>query len=67
MLRGNYCAQSESYSNDMEDMFIQIPKNVEIVLTSNEKTQKLLTDIGGGWYLAKIARGLPPLNRNTIC
>ena len=26
----------------------------------------MLTDIGGGWYLAKIARGLPPLKRTKL-
>ena len=25
-----------------------------------------MTDIGGGWYLAKSARGLPPLNRTKL-
>ena len=40
----------------MKEMFIKIPQNVEISLTSKEKDQKLLTDIGGGWYLEKSAR-----------
>ena len=26
----------------------------------------MLTDIGGGWYLAKSARGLPPLKRTKL-
>ena len=46
----------------MKEMFMHIPQNVEIAITSKEKTQKLLTDIGGGWYMAKSAKGLPPLN-----
>ena len=25
-----------------------------------------MTDIGGGWYLANIARGLPPLKRTKL-
>ena len=25
-----------------------------------------MTDIGGGWYLKKIARGLPPLKRTKL-
>ena len=50
----------------MEEMFMQIPQNVEISLTSKEKTKKLLTDIGGGWYLAKSARRLPPLKRTKL-
>ena len=47
-------------------MFMQIPQNVERALTSKEKTQKLLTDIGGGWYMAKSARVLPPLKRTKL-
>ena len=26
----------------------------------------MITDIGGGWYLKKIAKGLPPLKRTKI-
>ena len=40
LLRGNYCARSDSYSNDMEDIFMQITRNVERALTSNEKKHK---------------------------
>ena len=61
LLRENYCDQSESYINAMKEMFKQIPQNVKISLTPKEKFQKLLTDIGGGWYMGKSARGLPPL------
>ena len=28
-----------------------------------KKNQKLMTDIGGGWYLKKREKGLPPLKR----
>ena len=37
LLRENYCARSESYINDMEEMFMQIPQNVERGITSKEK------------------------------
>ena len=47
----------------MKEMFKQIPQNVEKALTSREKNQKLMTDIGGGWYLKKCEKGLPPLKR----
>ena len=33
LLRENYCSISESYINAMKYMFMQIPQNVEIVLT----------------------------------
>ena len=39
LLRENYCARSESYINAMEEMFMQIPQNVERSLTSKEKTK----------------------------
>ena len=45
---------------------MQIPQIFERALTSKEKTQKLLTYIGGGWYMAKSARGLPPWNRTKL-
>ena len=41
-----------------------IPQNVEKPLTSREKNQILITDIGGGWCLKKCEKGLPPLKRN---
>ena len=35
-------------------MFMQIPQNVEIALTPKERIQRLMTDIGGGWYMEKL-------------
>ena len=66
LLRENYFARSESYSIAMKEMFKQIPQIFEKALTSREKNQKLMTDIGGGWYLKKIERGLPPLKRTKL-
>ena len=50
----------------MKEMFMQIPQNVEIELTSREKIQKILTDIGGEWYMEKSAKGPPPFNRTEL-
>ena len=47
-------------------MFKQIPQNVERELTSRGKNQKMMTDIGGGWYLKKCARGLTPSKRTKL-
>ena len=66
MLRENDFSQSETYSIAMEEMFKQIPQNVERAVNSREKNQKLMTDIGGGWYLKKCERGLPPLKRTKL-
>ena len=50
----------------MNKMFKTIPQNIENPLTSREKNQKLITDIGGGWYLKKCEKVLPPLNRTKL-
>ena len=50
----------------MKEIFKQIPQNVENPLTSREKNQTLMTDIGGGWYLKNCERGLPPLKRKKL-
>ena len=44
-------------------MFKTIPQYVGKPMTSREKNQKSITDIGGGWYLEKCEKGLPPLKR----
>ena len=61
-----YFDRSESYRLAMNEMFKTIPQNVENPLTSREKNQKLITDIGGGWYLKKRKKGLPPLKRTKL-
>ena len=50
----------------MVEMFKTIPKNDGIPMTSKEKNQKLITDIGGGWYLEKCKKGLPPLKGTEL-
>ena len=47
-------------------MFMKIPQTVKISLTPKQKFQKLMTDIGGGWYMGKSAKGLPPFIRTKI-
>ena len=47
-------------------MFKTIPQNVENPLTSREKNQKLITDIGGGWYLENFEKGQPPFKRTKL-
>ena len=47
-------------------MFKTIPQNVGKPLTSREKNQKLITYIGGGWYLEKCKKGLPKLKRAKL-
>ena len=52
LLCENYCARGELYRNGMEEMFKQIPQNVERAITYLLK--KMMTDIGGGWYLKSV-------------
>ena len=61
-----YFARSESYTVAMVEMFKTIPQNVKKPLTTREKNQKLNTDIGGGWYLVKCQKGLPPLKKTKL-
>ena len=50
----------------MKDMFKQIPLTVIKALSPKQKVQKLMTEIGGGWYLEKVTKGLPPLRRPKL-
>ena len=47
-------------------MFKTIPQNVGKPLTKREKNQKLITNIGGEWYLEKCQKGLPLLKRKKL-
>ena len=64
--RDKYFDRSESYRVSMVKTFKTIPQNVENPLTTREKNLKFITDIGGGWYLEKCAKGLPPLKREKL-
>ena len=50
----------------MVKIFKRIPQNVENPLTTREKNQKLITDIGVRWYLEKCEKGQPPLKREKL-
>ena len=41
----------------MKYMLKQIPQTMIKALTPKQKVQKLVTDIGGGWYMEKVIRG----------
>ena len=62
----NYDARCKAYINDMKDIFKQISQTMITSLTPKHKVQKLMTDIGGGWYMGKTAKGLPPLRIPTL-
>ena len=52
--------------NDMKYMFKKIPQTMSKALNSKQKVWKVMTYIGSGWYMEKIAKGLPPLNISKI-
>ena len=62
----NYNARYDLYINAMKEMFKEIPQTMKKSLTTKQKVQKLMTDIGGGWYMGNIAKGLPPLRRTKL-
>ena len=42
------------YNKAMGKMFKQIPLTMIIELSPKQKVQKLMTEIGGGWYMEKV-------------
>ena len=62
----NYGARCDAYINAMKEMLKQIPLTMKKSLTPKQKLQKLMTDIGGGWYMEKSAKGLPTLRRTKL-
>ena len=57
----NYEARRVSCSTTNKEMFKQIPTMMTKPLSQRQKFQKLMTEIGGGWYMGKITKGKPPL------
>ena len=47
-------------------MFKEIPKTMKKAPTPKQKFQKLMTDIGGGWYMEKSAKRISPLRRTNL-
>ena len=59
----NYDAIRLAYITAMKDTLRQITQTMIKALTPKQKVQIIMTDIGGGWYMEKSAKGLPPLKR----
>ena len=53
MLKDNYDARYIAYSTAMKEMFKQIPATMTKPLIPRKKVHKLMTKIGGGWYMEK--------------
>ena len=52
----NYEARCVSYINAMKNMFKIIHQTMSKALTPKQTVKKLMTDIGGGWYMVKGAK-----------
>ena len=59
----SYDARCVAYITAMKEMFKKIPQTMSKQLTPKQKVQKIMTDIGGGWYMGKSAKGLLPFKR----
>ena len=55
-LEDNYEIKYEMYNKAMKDMFKQIPTKMNKALIPKEKVHKLMTEIGGGWYMENFLR-----------
>ena len=44
------------YNIAMKDMFKTIPTTMTKTLIPRQKVQKLMTEIGGGWFMGKFLR-----------
>ena len=63
LLDYNYEVIFEMYNKSTKEMFKQIPKTMTKQLIPKQKFQKLMTEIGGGWYMEKINKVLQPPRR----
>ena len=52
----NYDARRVAYITSMKDMFKKIPQTMIKSLAPKTKFQKLITEIGGVWYMEKLLR-----------
>ena len=61
LLEDIYNARRVSYITAMKEKFKKIPIMMTKPLSPRQKVQKLMTEIGGGWYMEKITKAIPPL------
>ena len=66
LLDENYGHIRVTYSKAMKDMYKQITKTTTKKVSPRQKVQKLMTEIGGEWYMEKSTKGLPPLRRPKL-
>ena len=66
MFDQNYDVRRKAYNTSMKEMFQKILTMITKPLSQKQKVQKLMTEIGCGWYMEKITKRLPPLSRQKL-
>ena len=61
LLKKNYELRCGMYNKATKEMFKQIPTTMNKTLSPKQKAHKLMTEIGGVWYMENFAKGIPPL------
>ena len=56
LLDHKYEVRCGIYNKATKDMFKQIPTTMTKAIIPKQKVQKLMTEIGGGWYTGKLLR-----------
>ena len=56
LVQDNYEVRSGMYNKAMKEIFKQIRTPMIKSLSPKQNPQKLMTDIGGGWYMEKLLR-----------
>ena len=56
LLHHNYEVRCEIHNKAMKEMFKQIPTKMTKPFSPKQKVQKLMTEIGGGWYMGNLLR-----------
>ena len=56
LLDNNYDARRVACITAMKEMFKQTPTTMTKPLSPKQKVQKLITEIGGGWYMEQQLR-----------
>ena len=56
LLYKNYDDRRVAYFTDMKEMLIKIPTMMTKLLITRQKVHKLMTEIGGGWYMETFLR-----------
>ena len=53
LFEDNYDFRRVAYITSIKEMFNKLTQTMIKALTPKQKVQKLMTDIGGGWYMGQ--------------